>query len=77
MNALARFAAVRRLLGAVLVAAALLPGCRQYATSNGPTLRDQVPQDTSGASARLRVKSPGQRTGMSSTAQDIERSVGY
>ncbi len=49
-----------------------LTGCRQYDVSQKPTLRDQVSDGT----ARLKTR-PGMRSGMSDTAQDIERSVGY
>ncbi|HEY1602582.1 MAG TPA: hypothetical protein VGG64_23460 [Pirellulales bacterium] len=78
MNAFPRFAAAWCLIGTTIVGAFVCAstGCRQYATSTQPTLRDEMPQDSSAASARLRLK-PGMRSGTSSMAQDIERSVGY
>jgi len=74
----APFAPQRRLACVLFIAlaATLAPvGCRQYDVQ-GSKVRGYVPRDTSEASARMRVD-PGLRSGLSSTAQDIERSVGY
>ncbi len=52
-----------------------LPGCKNYDVDGRPTMRDHVPSHKSASAARLN-ETPALRAGLSSTAQDIEHSVG-
>ena len=92
MHLPARFSAhVRPALGWTVLAMAMASGCRHYDVDNRPSLRDEAPEDAvdpsqhlrrglpkdpSDASARMRM-SPGQRSGLTSTAQEIEHNLGY
>lgn len=55
--------------------ALLLQGCKNYDVDGRPTMRDHVPSHKSASAARLN-ETPALRAGLSSTAQDIEHSVG-